>query len=177
MNLCMKELMDGQPLFPGESDVDQLYLIQRMLGPLTKEQSARFMSNPRFNGYKFGDDLASRSRTLEARFAIKVASGSIPAEAVDFMKQCLRSVQVPVLAACYVTQDLKQLGSAGWIPMNARHPLNVCATNTLPVSCHCASHLDINGCHNSSAHKQLQLRKLPTPVPWNRVLLPRYADS
>jgi serine/threonine protein kinase len=91
-SLCMKEMMDGQPLFPGESDVDQLYLIQRMLGPLTKEQSARFMANPRFNGYKFGDDLASRPHTLEARFAIKVANGTIPAEAVDFMKQCLRFV-------------------------------------------------------------------------------------
>lgn len=91
--------MDGQPLFPGESDVDQLYLIQRMLGPLTKEQSARFMANPRFNGYKFGDDLASRHRTLEARYTIKVANGSIPAEAVDFMKQCLRSVAAPAGAS------------------------------------------------------------------------------
>ena len=119
--------MDGQPLFPGESDVDQLYLIQRMLGPLTKDQSARFMANPRFNGYKFGDDLATRPRTLEARFATKVASGSIPAEAVDFMKQCLRSDRASASAtpACYVTHALKQFGSAEWIPVSARHLLNV----------------------------------------------------
>ncbi len=31
------ELTDGQPLFPGESEIDQLYLIQKTLGPLTNE--------------------------------------------------------------------------------------------------------------------------------------------
>jgi serine/threonine protein kinase len=34
----MGELIDGQPLFPGESDIDQLYIIQRLLGPLTTDQ-------------------------------------------------------------------------------------------------------------------------------------------
>lgn len=28
----MAELVSGQPLFPGESDIDQLYIIQRLLG-------------------------------------------------------------------------------------------------------------------------------------------------
>lgn len=28
----MAELLDGQPLFPGESDIDQLYIVQRLLG-------------------------------------------------------------------------------------------------------------------------------------------------
>jgi cyclin-dependent kinase-like len=28
----LAELTDGQPLFPGDSDIDQLYVIQRMLG-------------------------------------------------------------------------------------------------------------------------------------------------
>ena len=35
----MGELHDGQPLFPGESEIDQLYIIQRMLGPLTPDQN------------------------------------------------------------------------------------------------------------------------------------------
>lgn len=30
----MGELMDGQPLFPGDSEVDQLFVIQKVLGPL-----------------------------------------------------------------------------------------------------------------------------------------------
>ena len=28
----MGELTDGQPLFPGDSDIDQLYVIQKLLG-------------------------------------------------------------------------------------------------------------------------------------------------
>ena len=28
----MGELIDGQPLFPGDSDIDQLYVIQKVLG-------------------------------------------------------------------------------------------------------------------------------------------------
>ncbi len=31
----MGELTDGEPLFPGESDIDQLYCIQKVKGPLT----------------------------------------------------------------------------------------------------------------------------------------------
>ena len=29
------EMIDGDPLFPGQSQIDQLYLIQKMLGGLT----------------------------------------------------------------------------------------------------------------------------------------------
>ena len=43
----MGELIDGQPLFPGESEIDQLYLIQRVLGPLTSQQMELFLRNPR----------------------------------------------------------------------------------------------------------------------------------
>jgi cyclin-dependent kinase-like len=28
------EMIDGKPIFPGENEVDQLYLIQKTLGPL-----------------------------------------------------------------------------------------------------------------------------------------------
>jgi len=43
----MGELVDGQPLFPGESEIDQLYLIQKTLGPLTSMQMEAFNRNPR----------------------------------------------------------------------------------------------------------------------------------
>jgi cyclin-dependent kinase-like len=33
----MGELIDGDPLFPGESEIDQLFLIRKMLGPLTPD--------------------------------------------------------------------------------------------------------------------------------------------
>lgn len=89
-SICLKELIDGQPLFPGESDVDQLYIIQRMLGPLTHDQNSRFMANPRFNGYKFGDDLARNPRTLESRYGSTMLENGFPHQAIDFMKRCLR---------------------------------------------------------------------------------------
>ena len=49
----MGELIDGQPLFPGENEIDQLYLIQKTIGPLTPEQKELFLKNPRFLGMKF----------------------------------------------------------------------------------------------------------------------------
>ena len=49
----MGELIDGQPLFPGESEIDQLYIIQKILGPLTRAQTEMFLRNPRFLGLKF----------------------------------------------------------------------------------------------------------------------------
>lgn len=48
----MGELSDGQPLFPGESEIDQLYTIQKVLGSLPKEQMSMFYNNPRFTGLK-----------------------------------------------------------------------------------------------------------------------------
>ena len=44
----MAELVDGQPLFPGESDIDQLYIIQRLVGQLTMEQHTLFLKNTRW---------------------------------------------------------------------------------------------------------------------------------
>lgn len=31
------EMSDGQPLFPGDSEIDQLYMIQKVMGTLTGE--------------------------------------------------------------------------------------------------------------------------------------------
>ena len=33
----MGELTDGEPLFPGESEIDQLYVIQKIMGALTHD--------------------------------------------------------------------------------------------------------------------------------------------
>lgn len=43
----MGELTDGNPLFPGETEIDQLRIIQECLGPLTTTQMEAFMRNPR----------------------------------------------------------------------------------------------------------------------------------
>jgi len=79
----MGELTDGQPLFPGESEVDQLYLIQKMLGPLTSEQKEIFAKNPRFLGFRFPE--ISRPETLEKRYI-----GKLSKTALSLMKSLLK---------------------------------------------------------------------------------------
>mmetsp|Transcript_22688 Transcript_22688/g.40836 ORF Transcript_22688/g.40836 Transcript_22688/m.40836 type:complete len:633 (+) Transcript_22688:53-1951(+) len=66
----MGELTDGQPLFPGESEIDQLYVIQKVLGPLSPEQEEAFHKNPHLNGYKFPE--ISRPETLERHYLNKL---------------------------------------------------------------------------------------------------------
>lgn len=78
----MGELTDGQPLFPGESEIDQLYVIQKVMGPLTSGQTDMFLRNPRFLGLKFPD--MSRPETLEKRYV-----GKLTRKALSFMKGLL----------------------------------------------------------------------------------------
>ncbi len=66
----MGELIDGQPLFPGENEIDQLYLIQKTLGPLTQEQKEVFIKNPRFLGMKFPE--ITKPETIERRYLGKL---------------------------------------------------------------------------------------------------------
>ncbi|XP_067896485.1 cyclin-dependent kinase-like 5 isoform X2 [Heterodontus francisci] len=77
------ELSDGQPLFPGESEIDQLYTIQRVLGPLPPEQMKLFYSNPRFHGLRF--PAVNHPQTLERRY-LGVISGVM----LDLMKNLLK---------------------------------------------------------------------------------------
>jgi len=78
----MGELVDGQPLFPGESEIDQLFLIQKVLGPLTPDQAAMFLRNQRFVGLKFPD--MSKPETLMKRYV-----GKLLKPAMNFMKSVL----------------------------------------------------------------------------------------
>ena len=55
------ELSDGQPLFPGESEIDQLFTIQKVLGPLPPEQMKLFYNNPRFHGLRVMPGHSSHS--------------------------------------------------------------------------------------------------------------------
>lgn len=66
----MGELTDGQPLFAGESEVDQLFVIQKVLGALTPEHMEMFLRNPRFLGIQYPD--VSRPETLEKRYVRKM---------------------------------------------------------------------------------------------------------
>ena len=52
------ELSDGQPLFPGESEIDQLYVIQKITGPLPPDQMTLFYNNSRFSGLKVSEPVS-----------------------------------------------------------------------------------------------------------------------
>ena len=78
----MGEIIDGQPLFPGESEIDQLYLIQKILGPLTPTQQEVFQKNPRFIGLKFPE--ITRLESIEKRYL------KTDKKALDFMNRLLK---------------------------------------------------------------------------------------
>ena len=74
----MGEITDGQPLFPGESEVDQLYIVQRIMGPLTDQHLDMFMQNPRFAGLKFPD--MSKPETLQQKVGRDLVFSDIETE-------------------------------------------------------------------------------------------------
>jgi len=77
------ELTDGQPLFPGENEFDQLFVTQKILGPLLPEQMETFQKNPRYIGMKFPE--VTRPETLEKRYL-----GKLSKKAMSFIKTCLK---------------------------------------------------------------------------------------
>ena len=78
----MGELVDGNPLFPGENELDQLHCIQKVLGNLTDKQEEMFYSNPLFNGKNLLN--VSKPETLEKRYL-----GKFSKKAISFMKGLL----------------------------------------------------------------------------------------
>jgi cyclin-dependent kinase-like len=78
----MGEISDGQPLFPGESEVDMLFIIQKIIGPLIAEHVDLFMANSRFSGLKFPD--MSKPETLQRKYV-----GKLSMRALNFIKVLL----------------------------------------------------------------------------------------
>ena len=70
----------GEALWPGKSDVDQLYLIRKNLGDLIPRHMQIFKSNEFFCGLSIPDP--GTVDPLEA----KLARGPAGSEGVDFMK-------------------------------------------------------------------------------------------
>ncbi|KAB0356996.1 hypothetical protein FD755_006967 [Muntiacus reevesi] len=76
------ELLTGQPLWPGKSDVDQLYLIIRTLGKLIPRHQSIFKSNQFFHGISIPEP--EDMETLEEKFS------DVYPVALNFMKECLK---------------------------------------------------------------------------------------
>ena len=78
----MGELVDGNPLFPGENEIDQIYCIQKVLGNLTEEQMEMFYNNPLFNGKNLLN--VTKPETLQRRYM-----GKLNKVDISFMKGLL----------------------------------------------------------------------------------------
>jgi serine/threonine protein kinase len=74
----MAELIDGQPLFPGESDIDQIYCIQKSLGPLIPLHQEILSKSKTFTGLKL--PKIQNLESIEKRY-----SGKIEKIAIDFI--------------------------------------------------------------------------------------------
>ena len=75
------ELLCGEPLFPGDSDIDQIYHITKCLGNLITYHRELFNKNYLFRGLRM--PIIRRVNSLEQRFP------GLPLAAVDFIQTCL----------------------------------------------------------------------------------------
>jgi cyclin-dependent kinase-like len=83
LGCIMGELTDGNPLFPGGNEMDQLFLIQKCLGRLTPELHEYFLKHPPFLGIKFPEIM--HIETLEKRYV-----GKLQPQALSLLKGMLR---------------------------------------------------------------------------------------
>ena len=77
------ELADGAALFPGDSEAEQLTLIQRCLGPLTSAQLELYLRNPRFAQAPL-PDMHTRGVSVHQRYVDR-----LPKVAIHFMRALL----------------------------------------------------------------------------------------
>ena len=78
----MGELIDGNPLFPGENELDQIHCIQKILGNFNKKLNDIFYQNPIFYGKSLLNVI--KPQTLEKRYLGKMSKIGI-----DFLKGLL----------------------------------------------------------------------------------------
>jgi cyclin-dependent kinase-like len=78
----MGELVDGDPLFPGDNEIDQLNVIQKVIGKFEDYQYEIFYSNPHFKNAKLLN--VTKPETVDRRYF-----GKLSKTAINFMKQLL----------------------------------------------------------------------------------------
>uniref|UniRef100_A0A665TKC2 cyclin-dependent kinase n=1 Tax=Echeneis naucrates TaxID=173247 RepID=A0A665TKC2_ECHNA len=76
------EMLTGQPLFPGDSDLDQIYHIVRCFGNLTAHHRELFHRNPVFSGVRLPE--CSGRVPLQQRFP------TVPSAALHLAERCLQ---------------------------------------------------------------------------------------
>ena len=124
----MGELTDGQPLFPGESDVDQLHIVCKSMGAMTGKQREQLSSNDRFNGVRFPRESNGGARDrgmdhLRSRYSNKLNNA-----ALRFMRSTLAMDPAERLTWQGMLTHPYFEGEDGW---TERSPLS---ENTVPVA-------------------------------------------
>ncbi|KAJ3284644.1 Cyclin-dependent kinase-like 3 [Rhizoclosmatium sp. JEL0117] len=113
------EILTGQPLFPGDTDIDQLYRIMKCLGQLTKRHTEIFLKNPLFVGVRIPE--IGKLTPLEYKLP-KVAS-----DAMNWLHQSLiydpdqRATTKQLMAHPYFQQD----GFADRYEQELRHVIDM----------------------------------------------------
>ncbi|KAJ3138497.1 Cyclin-dependent kinase-like 3 [Physocladia obscura] len=113
------EILTGQPLFPGDTDIDQLYRIMKCLGQLTKRHTEIFLKNPLFVGVRIPE--IGKLTPLEYKLP-KVAS-----DAMNWLHQSLiydpdqRATTKQLMAHPYFQQD----GFADRYEQELRHVIDL----------------------------------------------------
>jgi serine/threonine protein kinase len=78
----MGELADGDPMFPGDNEIDQLNVIQKVIGRLPDFQYDMFYNNPQYKNARLLE--VNKPETLERRYL-----GKLSRQAISFMKGLL----------------------------------------------------------------------------------------
>jgi cyclin-dependent kinase-like len=122
----MGELIEGQPMFPGESEIDQLYLIQKMLGPLQKRHMELFATNPRFSGLKIPE--VKVPETLYRRYC-----GRVSKKAISFLEGTIRLCEEDRLTSdeCLKHPYFEGLSYSSSIELNCSATASSCAAPEL----------------------------------------------
>ncbi|XP_078233808.1 cyclin-dependent kinase-like 2 isoform X4 [Pogona vitticeps] len=77
------EMLTGEPLFPGDSDIDQLYHIMKSLGNLIPRHQELFYKNPLFAGVRLPE--VKELDPLEKRYS------KLSVTIIEFAKRCLQT--------------------------------------------------------------------------------------
>ncbi|XP_027758979.1 cyclin-dependent kinase-like 2 isoform X1 [Empidonax traillii] len=76
------EMLTGEPLFPGDSDIDQLYHITKCLGNLIPRHQELFYKNPLFAGMRLPE--VKELDSLDKRYP------KLSTDVLDLAKECLQ---------------------------------------------------------------------------------------
>ena len=109
----MAELTDGDPLFPGKNEIDQINLIIQTLGSLPNDMYDNFYKNPHFQGNRLyennkGDGLERKFNYKMSKVALNFLKGLLEMNPKDRLKgdQVLMHPYFEGLNNVYVNENI-----------------------------------------------------------------------